>query len=246
MKTIGVIPSRYASTRFPGKPLTDICGKPMIWWVYTRALKAKNLNDLIVATDNMKIYDVCKSYGFSVIMTSDKNDTSLDRIYEVSTKIEADNYVSINGDEPLLEPETIDIVCQSFFDDTSFDVVNAMAEIKNPVDVVDSTNLKIVTDKIGSCLYISRSPIPYPKGTQNFTYKKFVGVTLLKKSALDIYHLSEKSILEEAEGCDSIRFIENKVPMKFVQIPFETHSIDTPADLETIIRIINETRLGNI
>ena len=107
MKIIGVIPSRYQSSRFPGKPLAEICGKPMIYWVYQQVMKVKEFDEVYVATDDSRIEEACKKYDMNVIMTSDKHQTGTDRLGEVAEKIEADFYVNIQGDEPMIEPETI-------------------------------------------------------------------------------------------------------------------------------------------
>lgn len=240
MKIVGIIPARYASTRFEGKPLADICGKPMIWWVYQQAKKAKLLNEVIVATDHKDIFDTCKSLDISVMMTSENNNTSLERIYEVSTRRKSvDVFVSINGDEPLLNPHAIDKIIESFMKHQEYWVVNAMKDIDNPVDVIDWTNLKIVTNDIGECVYISRTPIPFPKASTDFKYKKFVGITLLQTQALQFYHNTERGKLEGIEDCDSIRFLEHQKVMKFIDVQCESVSVDTPKDLERVRNIIS-------
>ena len=116
MKIIGVIPARFKSSRFPGKPLADICGKPMIWWVYQQCMKVEDFDAVYVATDDQQIFDVCKSLNVEVIMTSDQHRTGTDRIGEVARKVTADLIVNIQGDEPLLEPSTIKAAIQPFYD----------------------------------------------------------------------------------------------------------------------------------
>ena len=187
MKVVGIIPARYKSTRYEGKPLALICGKPMIWWTYQQAKKVSGLDEIYVATDSEKIKKVCETYGIKVLMTSEKNLTPTDRIYEVSTKINADYYISINGDEPLIEPSNIAAVIPSLITEEIY-VANIITEIKDPVEVIDFTNLKVVTNDKGDGIYISRSPIPYPKGTMDYKYKKHVGVYAFNKKALDFYH----------------------------------------------------------
>ncbi|MEE1154919.1 MAG: NTP transferase domain-containing protein, partial [Acutalibacteraceae bacterium] len=164
LNVIGVIPSRYGSTRFPAKPLSDICGKPMVWYVYQQALKAKGLSAVYVATDDQRIVDVCNQYGMNVIMTSDQHKTPNDRVHEVSTKIDADIYVCINGDEPLIEPEVIEraIPEESDEQDLEYFYSNVITTIENPVEVVDPTNIKAVANAQGDAMWASRSPIPYP------------------------------------------------------------------------------------
>lgn len=234
MKIIGVIPARYKSSRFEGKPLADICGKPMIWWVYNQVIKVNTLSEVVVATDDKRIAAVCSELNINFIMTSEKNQTPNDRIYEVSTKIDADYYLSVLGDEPLIEPLIIESILTDIDCNNKFYVANLMTKINDPAEVVDFTNLKIVTDKSGNGLYISRSPIPYPKGTLDFVYKKFVGVSIFSKNALEFYKKTPRGNLEVAEDNDFLRFIENGIPVKFKEITTNSLSVDTPKDLERV------------
>ena len=139
MKIIGVIPARYESSRFPGKPLADICGKPMIWWVYQQAKKVEALDRIIVATENRRIVDACMSLGMDVMLTSDRHPTGTDRVGEVARKIAADLYVNIQGDEPLLEPGTIKAAIEPFYENADLQVCNLMTRIKDSVDAVNCT-----------------------------------------------------------------------------------------------------------
>ena len=216
MKCIGIIPSRYKSSRFEGKPLADICGKPMVWWVYNQAKKVKELDDVFVATDDTRIADVCKQYDIKFVMTSNEHKTPTDRIHEVSTKIEADYYISINGDEPLIESETIRSCIPTEKKGNCY-VANLMTTIKDPVQAMDPTNLKIVTNDEGSGVYISRAPIPFPKGSMDFNYKKHVGVYAFDKEALNFYHNTKRGKLESIEDIDLLRFIENDVNVEFIE-----------------------------
>jgi 3-deoxy-manno-octulosonate cytidylyltransferase (CMP-KDO synthetase) len=125
MKIIGVIPARYKSSRFPGKPLADICGKPMIWWVYQQCLKVEDFESVYVATDDERIFSVCSELGMKVLMTSDKHKTGTDRIGEVARKINADLIVNIQGDEPMLEPETIRAAIQPFYEDNKLQITKS-------------------------------------------------------------------------------------------------------------------------
>ena len=147
MKIIGVIPARYKSSRFPGKPLADICGKPMIWWVYQQCKKVKDFSEVYVATDDDKIYEECQALGIQVIMTSDKHKTGTDRIGEVAEKIPADLIVNIQGDEPLLEPDTIRAAIEPFYTNPDLQVSNLMTKINDPVDVVNFTVPNVITNK---------------------------------------------------------------------------------------------------
>jgi len=152
MKVVAVIPSRYNSSRFRGKALADLCGKPMIWWVYNQVSKVKNIDDIYVATDDDRIKDVCDKYHMNVIMTSTEHDTPTSRLYEVSTKIEGDKFVFVGGDEPLINPDSIAKVVQEARDKDAF-AVNAMTKIKTAPEVIDFTNIKVVTNTDGLLLY---------------------------------------------------------------------------------------------
>ena len=240
MKMIGVIPARYNSSRFPGKPLADICGKPMIWWVHQQLKMVDELDEVFVATDDERIKNVCKEFEIKVIMTSTSHKTHLDRLYEVSTKINADFYINVNGDEPLIESDAIKKIIPIDIDPNSVFVSNLMTELKNPLEAVDFSKIKIATDVNGFALYMARSPIPYPKGTYNFVYKKFVGVQCFTKSALDFCYKAKRGPIEEAEDIDEFRFLENGQKIKFIHANVQTLSVDTPKDLEKVRSIINK------
>jgi len=240
MKIVGIIPARYNSSRFKGKPLANICGKPMVWWVHDRLKKVNELSDVFVATDDIKIKEACEQYGIKTVMTSDSHKTHLDRLYEASTKIDADFYINVNGDEPLIEVEAITKILPHDIDPDLFYVSNLMTELKDPLEAVDFSKIKIATDVHGYGLYMARSPIPYPKGTYNFVYKKFVGVQCFTKSALEFCYQAERGPLEEAEDIDEFRFLENGKKIKFIEADATTLSVDTPKDLEKVRSIIKK------
>lgn len=240
MKIIGVIPARYNSSRFPGKPLADLCGKPMIWWVHNQLKMVPELAEVFVATDDIRIENVCNKYGIKTFMTSTSHKTHLDRLFEVSTKVNADFYVNVNGDEPLIEADAIKKIIPKDIAPESLFVSNLMTELKNPLEAVDFSKIKIATDVDGYGLYMARSPIPYPKGTYNFVYKKFVGVQCFTKSALEFCYKSKRGPLEAAEDIDEFRFIENGQRIKFIDAVVNTLSVDTPKDLEAVKSIIKK------
>lgn len=242
LKILGVIPSRYGSTRFPAKPLSDICGKPMVWYVYQQAKKVNGLSDVVVATDDERIVDVCKKYDMNVIMTSDKHKTPNDRVWEVSTKIDADIYVCINGDEPLIEPKVIERAFPDDEDELEYYYSNVITTIENPVEVVDPTNIKAVVNAKGDAMWASRSPIPFPKGSMQFSYKKIVGVAAFSKKALQFYVDTPRSQLEFAEELDLYRFLENGKIVKLKEIECHTLSVDTPKDLEKVRELIQKKK----
>lgn len=232
MKVIGVIPARYGSSRFPGKPLQDICGKPMLWWVYQQALKVNGLADVYVATDDDRIYRLCQEYGMNVIMTGEHS-THIARIHELSTKVDADFYVNINGDEPLIEASTVEaIIPDCAYDEPK--VYGLMKVLKDPVELMDPTNIKVVANREGIAMYISRSPIPNPYKTILFEYKKAIGVECWNKAALELFVNSEPGIMEQIEDLVALRFFENGCPMKYTLVESNSLSVDTPKDLEKV------------
>lgn len=238
MKIIGVIPARFASSRMPGKPIADICGKPMIWWVYQQVKKNSDFSEVVVAVDDERIAEECKKYGMNYIMTSKSHDTPTSRLYEVSTKIDADLYMLIMGDEPLVDVRSFSLIVPQAFDGEYY--VGALTNIlSNPTDVIDFSNQKVVTNSEREALFISRSPIPYPKGTLDFHYEKVTGVQIFSKKALDFYNRTDKSLLERAEENDLMRFIENGIPVKMIVSDYKTISVDTPKDLDKVRELLS-------
>ena len=234
MKIICVIPARAESSRFFEKPLALICGKPMIQWVYTHCKSCEYFEEVYIATDSEKIKVACESFGARVVMTSSAHDTATERLYEVATRLPAALSVMVNGDEPLLTGEYIRQCIPEHLDTDSLFVSNLMTDFNNPVEVVDSTNLKIVTATDNRCLFISRSPIPYPKGNMNYVYHKFVGVGAFTRKALDFYHNTPRGPIEKIEENDSFRFIENHVPIYYYNCHCKSLSVDTPKDIEGV------------
>ena len=242
MKIVCVIPARAESTRFFEKPLALILGKPMIQWVWEHCMGVAEFKEVYVATDSEKIRVCAESFGAKVIMTRSDHDTATERLCEVSKRVEADLYVMVNGDEPLLTREAI-IQCipQSIAEGELY-VSNLMTDFENPVEVVDATNLKIVTDRSNRCLFISRSPIPYPKGNMDYVYHKFVGVGAFNRKALDFYHNTPRGPIEKIEENDSFRFIENNVPIYYYNCHCKSLSVDNRKDIdgvETYLKRIN-------
>lgn len=239
MKIVAIIPARYGSSRFPGKPLADICGKPMIWWVYKQAKKVKRINEVYVATDDKRIESVCKGFGIKTIMTSVEHKTHLDRLYEASTKVDADFYININGDEPLIESSCIeDLIPDKSVDPNSSYAANGMMVLSEPIDAFDTSKIKIATDMNSYGLYLARSPIPFPKGRSDYQLKKFVGVQCFTKKALEFCGKTKRGFLESIEDIDEFRFIENGHKLLFVMTNATTLSVDTKKDLDRVREII--------
>ena len=243
MKVIGVIPARYQSSRFPGKPLADICGKPMIWWVYNQVSQVKEFSEIYVATDDERIVACCEEYGMKYVMTRKDTPNHIHRIWEVTEMIEADYYISVNGDEPLISPNNIrQAFPAAVINDRPF-FQSVYREMHDPAEVMDIANVKIVLNKEGVCMYQSRYPIPCPKGSLLFTYKKAIGIECFNKKALDIFAHTPMGVMEKIEDIDHLRFLENGIPIYYKQIDSESLSVDTKNDLEKV-RLIIEERLN--
>lgn len=242
MKIVGVIPARYKSSRFEGKPLADICGKPMIWWVYQQAIKVKEFEAVYVATEDERIKIACEDLGVNVIMTSDEHKTGTDRIGEVARKINADLYVNIQGDEPMIEPETIIEAIKPFYENKELQVSNLMTVIKDPVDVVNFTVPKVITNKDGIGIYLTRSAAPYPKGSIDYSYYKQVCVYGFTPEALEFYCNSPRGKVESIEDIEILRFIESGYKVQFIEVDSDTVAVDTPNDLEKVRRIMKEIK----
>ena len=240
MKVVGVIPARYSSGRMPGKPLADIEGKPMIWWVYQSAIQCQLLSEVVVATDDERIYKTCEELSMNVIMTGN-HDTPTSRLYEVSENIEADLYLMLMGDEPLVDYNSFSLIIPSeSYCSESYYVAVLTNKLMKPAEVIDYSNQKCVSNSNGDILLISRSPIPYPKGSFDFDYEKVTGVQKKKKKALNFYNRTKKSQLEIAEENDLMRFVEHGITVKAIQSDYKTISVDTLKDLELVRRIIRE------
>ena len=239
MKIIAIIPARYQSSRLPGKPLADICGKPMLWWVYQRICQIDSFEKVVCAIDDERVETICKQYGLNYVMTRNDHPEHISRIHEVSTMIEADYYVCINGDEPLITPDCIlPVLPKTLHSDKPF-FGGAMRKLTDPAETIDFAKIKLViSEQTGRCLYMSRTPVPYPRGTLLFNYKKYIGVECFNKQALDFFVSTPMGDLERIEDIDHLRFLENGIELHFTGVDSESISVDTPKDLEKVRKII--------
>lgn len=243
MNIIGVIPARYASTRFPGKPLVDICGHSMIWWVYQQAIKVSKLSKVYVATDDSRIAEECKKNNIPYVMTRNDHENHVTRLQEFSENVKADYYVCINGDEPLILPENIENVIPTELIQDEVYAGYLMRELTDPAETIDPSNIKLSVLKNGTCIYMSRMPIPYPKGTIQITYKKLIGVECFNKKALDFYVNTRMGELEKIEDIDHLRFIENGKKVVIKMTDSESLSVDTRNDLEKVREIMSKKQI---
>ncbi len=248
MKVLAIIPARMSSSRFPGKPLKKIFGKPMIYHVYNRAKLYFNNNDLFIATCDQQIFDYSKSIGAQIIMTSKKHQRASDRVYEAMKKIEKnrnkkyDLIVLLQGDEPLINPKILKMAISPFKTDKTINVLNLMKEIKKQSEINDVNEVKVVIDKKNNALFFSRLPIPYNHSKKKMKYYKQVCVIPFRRDYLVKYSNLQQTKYEVIESIDMMRVIENEDKVKMVEIKDEVISVDTPKDLLKAEKLIKKDK----
>lgn len=245
---IGIIPARYASTRFPGKPLAKINGKSMIQRVYEQVSLV--LKDVYVATDDKRIFDEVIRFGGKAVMTSDQHKSGTDRCFEAYTKINNDKKVIINiqGDEPFIHPSQLEAICQCFENENTqiATLVKPFKQEDKIEDLFNPNSPKVVLNKQNEAIYFSRSVIPYLRGIQqedwlkNHTYFKHIGLYAYRADVLKEITLLPQSELEKAESLEQLRWIENGYRIKVGKTDIETIGIDTPEDLEKAEQFMKE------
>ena len=245
MKIIGIIPARYGSTRFPGKPLAIIAGKPLIQRVVEQCRKAKLLGEVIVATDDARIRDLAQKFC-RVEMTSPAHPSGSDRIAEVAGKISCDAVVNIQGDEPLIEPSVIDAVAGALAEN---EMSTAATRIKNPAELDNPNVVKVVVNAAGRALYFSRRTIPYlreaasrpvPEQLAAFPFLKHLGIYGYRRDTLLRLVKFPVSPLEAAEKLEQLRALENGVPIAVVQVTYDSVGVDAPEDVEWVERFLRK------
>jgi len=251
VKVIGIIPARYHSTRFPGKPLADLAGKPMIQWVYERALHARSLSEVVVATDDERIYQSVRRFGGRVAMTSPDAPTGTDRVAEVAQHSDAEIVVNIQGDEPLIEPDAIDAAVEPVMNNGQIQVSTLVKRIDDAADLTNPNVVKVVLDKDGFALYFSRSPIPFcrdlPEGPQwidRLDYYRHVGLYVYRKAFLLQFVRWKKASLEEAEQLEQLRILEKGFRIKAVKTHYAAMCVDTPEDLLRVREALRARRVA--
>ncbi len=247
---IVVIPARFGSTRFPGKPLARIQGRSMIWHVYHRSLKAKRVDAVWVATDDVRIYDEVKGWGGRVMMTRPDHASGTDRVAEVAERISCDIVVNVQGDEPMMDPAVIDAVVEPLTRNPSIGIVTPITKIKKIEEIFDPSIAKVVRDAEGFALYFSRSPIPYGRDIEKFTtYKgetpedeqmeflekypfyRHIGLYAFERKTLMKFCELPKSDLENVEKLEQLRALEYGIPLLTVLVEYNGISVDHPEDI---------------
>lgn len=250
MKIIAIIPARMGSSRFPGKPMADICGIPMIGHVYKRVKMSKRLDEVYVATCDEIIFDYITSIGGKAIMTSNCHERCSDRCAEAMLKIEdisgekCNIMVMVQGDEPLTFPEMIDEAVEPMIQDTSLVITNLVADLEGLEAFENPNEVKVVMDKQGFALYFSREPIPSrKKGILDVPMKKQVCVIPFTRNFLLEYNAMEPTPLEIIESVDMMRILENGQKVKMIPTQYNTKAVDTQEDLDKVSKIMQNDTL---
>lgn len=244
MKILGIIPARYQSTRFPGKPLVEIDGKSMVQRVYEQAKKSKLLSDVVVATDDKRIEAQVKNFGGKVMMTSIKHKSGTDRCAEAIKKITSGNkfdvIINIQGDEPFIKPQQIDLLC-SCFNSKAIEIATLVKKIEENKELTNPHTTKVIINKKNQAIYFSRTPIPFYRGENDakewlkkHTYYKHIGIYGYRKNILEEITRLTPSPLEIAESLEQLRWLENGYKIYAAITKLESIAIDTPQDLKKI------------
>ncbi|MGH9768989.1 MAG: 3-deoxy-manno-octulosonate cytidylyltransferase [Blastocatellia bacterium] len=255
-KVVAIIPARYASTRLPGKPLIEIAGKPMILRVAERAKQASLISRVIVATDDERVFQAVTAGGIEAIMTSPDHATGTDRLAEVAAKLDAEIIVNIQGDEPLIEPATIEAAVAPLLADRSIMMSTTCEPIESVEDVLKSNVVKVVIDRDGFALYFSRNPIPFPRSAVLEhgsikaalrarpellkVFNKHTGLYAYRRDFLLAYAKLPPTPLEQSEMLEQLRALDHGYKIKVVAVAQRSIGVDTPEDLELVKRIISE------
>ena len=238
MKSICVIPARYSSTRLPGKPLKDICGKPMICRVYERAKLAKSVAEVIVATDDKRIFDAVEKNSGQAIMTRADHKTGTDRLAEVAEKFpDVEVIVNVQGDEPLIEPTLIDELIDEFVKDKNLQMATVATELTDADEMKNPNNVKVVIDKNNDALYFSRSLIPYPRNVGKSKVFKHIGIYAYRRNFLLDYAKMTSTPLEQSESLEQLRALENGFKIRVIKSSCRFIGVDTAEDLELVNEI---------
>jgi 3-deoxy-manno-octulosonate cytidylyltransferase (CMP-KDO synthetase) len=237
---VAVIPARFASTRFPGKPLADIDGKPMIEHVYRRAQASPAISRVIVATDDMRIATAVAAFGGNVRLTRPDHLTGTDRLAEVASTLDCDIVVNVQGDEPLLDSRAITEVVAPFSDPTIV-MTTLYKRIQQTSEFSDPNVVKVVLDRAGFALYFSRAPIPHARDPRSGwpPLHRHIGIYAYRRSALLVLASLEPTPLERTEVLEQLRALEHGIRIKAVETLYDSIGVDTPADLEQVRRLLS-------
>ena len=237
----GIIPSRYASTRFPGKPLADILGKPMFWHVYQRAVQCSLLQDVYLATDDRRIYRAARALEVPVLMTSPEHQSGTDRIMEAARNLGLARHsvvVNIQGDEPALEPKILDQLLEPFVSASGVCVTTPARRIE-PLEAKSPNVVKVVVSGTGRALYFSRCPIPW-SGDGSGPFLGHIGLYAYRYDILERFQQMKQSFLEQTEKLEQLRLLEAGIPIDVVVTRYACHGVDVPEDISRTVQLLQE------
>lgn len=234
MKTVGIVPARYGSTRFPGKALADLGGKPLVQWVCEAARRCATLERVLVATDDDRIVAAVRAFGGEAVMTRPDHPSGTDRLAEVARSLDADIVVNIQGDEPFLAPETIDAVVQPLLDDPTLSMSTACVLTEDDAEAADPNVVKVVVAENGDALYFSRSVVPYLRDPDKgpVTRRLHLGLYAYRREFLLEFAGWPPTPLEKAESLEQLRALEHGARIRVVTVAERALGVDTPADLD--------------
>ena len=248
-RVLGIIPARYASSRFPGKPLASIAGKPLVQHVIERCQQAKTLAEVIIATDDERIRDVARKFC-RVEMTADNHPSGTDRIAEVAARCACDAVVNVQGDEPLMDPKVIDAVAQAL---DKIEISTAATPVKDLQDYANPNVVKVVVNRAGHALYFSRRTIPYLRDAASrsvteqlaaFPFLKHLGIYGYRRETLLRLIKFPISPLEAAEKLEQLRALENGIPIAVVTVDYDSVGVDVPEDIERVEQLLSAGRVN--
>ena len=241
-RVLGVIPARFASSRFPGKALAVVAGKTILQHVFERASMASYLSRVVIATDDERIRAEAQRFQAPVRMTRADHPSGTDRVAEVASSDEAEIIVNIQGDEPLIDPSAIDAAALGLLDDAEVPMATLKKRITDPQEFVNPNVVKVVTDRNQNAIYFSRSPIPYDLAGQAIHYKH-IGLYVYRRDFLLSYSKLPVGPLERAERLEQLRALENGYPIRVIETEYESLGVDTPQDLERMKRLFEMSLL---
>ncbi len=242
-KVVVVIPARYGSTRLPGKPLVALAGKPMIQHVYERAKLAEQADRVIVATDDERIVQAVKDFGGEARMTRADHRTGTERVAEVAAHEEGEVFVNVQGDEPLLDPASVDTAITSLLEEPVAAISTVATPIKAPADIMDPNVVKTVLDFDGNALYFSRAPIPWIRDMSSkiqVRHLKHLGLYVFQREALLEYPTLPQGELERIEQLEQLRWLENGWKIRVAEVEHDAVSVDVPEDIERVEKLLQE------
>lgn len=243
LKVLAVIPARHASSRFPGKPLARIAGKPMIQRVVERVRQATHVSRVVVATDDPRIESAVADFGGEAIMTRRDHSTGTDRVAEVAVHIPAEIYVNVQGDEPLIDPGTIDALASTMLEEESVQIAGPCTAIVHANDIMDPNVTKVVRDFDGNALYFSRAPIPWVRDRNESVaarHWKHIGLYAFRREALLDFPTLPPGELERLEQLEQLRWLENGYRIRIVESEYDAISVDVPSDIGRVEKLLIE------